>query len=96
MARRLLDVAKSATQLAAWSDLKDNILDDGISVVNEDSEDDLLSARDNDDETNDNINDPSLVNSPGARTSAEDEMSDGSEEESDSDDSTEGCYPLRI
>ena len=93
MARRLLDAAKSATQLAAWSDLKDNILDDGISVVNEDSEDDLLSARDNDDETNDNINDPSLVNSPGARTSAEDEMSDGSEEESDSDDSTEGCYP---
>ena len=35
------------------------------------------------------MNDPSPVNSPGARTSGEDEMSDSSEEESDSDDSTE-------
>ena len=92
MARRLLDAAKAATQLAAWSDLEDNILDDGIGVVSEDSEDDLLSAGDNDDETNDNVNDPSLVNSLGARTSAEDEMSDGSKEESDSDDSKDGSY----
>ena len=94
MARKLLDAAKAATQLAAWSDLEDNILDDGRSVESEDSEDDLLSAGDNDDETNDNINNPSLVNSPGSRTSAEDEMSDGSEEESDSDDSTEGSYTV--
>ena len=69
-------------------------MDDSSSVVSADSEDDLLLARDNDDETNDNINDPSLVNSPGARTSAKDEMSDGSEEESDSDDSTEGSYTV--
>ena len=90
MARRFVDAAKPATQLAAWSDLKDNISDDGSSVVSEDSEDDLLSARDDDDdETNENMNDPSPVNSPGARTSGEDEMSDSSEEESDSDDSTE-------
>ena len=74
MARRLLDAAKTATQLATWSDLKDNILDDGISVVNEDSEDDLLSAADHDDETNENMNDPSPVNSPHARTSGEDGM----------------------
>ena len=94
MAGRLLDAAKAATQLAAWSDLGDNILDDGSSVESEDSEGDLMLAGDNDDETNDNINDPSLENSPGARTSAEDEMSDGSEEESDSDDSTEGSYTL--
>ena len=92
MARRLLDAAKAATQLAVWSDLEDNILDDGIGVVSEDSEDDLLSAGDNDDETNDNVNDPSLANSLGARTSAEDEMSDGSKEESDSDDSKDGSY----
>ena len=93
MARRLLDAAKAETQLAAWSDLEDNILDDGSNVVSEDSEDNLLSAGD-DNETNDNINDLSLVNSPGARTSAEDEMSDGSEEESDSDDSTEISYTV--
>ena len=89
MAKRLLDAAKAPTQLAAWSDLKDNISDDGSSVVSEDSEDDLLSAGDNDDETNENMNDPSPVNSTGARTSGEDEMSDSSEEESGSDDSTE-------
>ena len=65
MTRRLLDAAKAATQLASWSDLEDNLLNEGSSVVSDDSEDDLLSARDNDDETNDNINDPSLVNSPG-------------------------------
>ena len=35
------------------------------------------------------MNDPSPVNSPGARTSGEDEMSDSIEEESDSDNSTE-------
>ena len=40
MATRLLDTAKTATQLAAWLDLKDNISDDGSSVVSEDSEDD--------------------------------------------------------
>ena len=67
MTKRLLDAAKAATQLATWSDLKDNLLDEGSSVVSDDSEDNLLSARDNDDETNDNINDPSLVNSPGHR-----------------------------
>ena len=44
---------------------------------------------DDDDETNENINDLSPVNSPGARTSGEDEMSNSSQEESDSDDSTE-------
>ena len=87
MARRLLNATKAATQLAAWSDLKDNISDDGSSVESEDSEDDLLSA--GDDETNKNRTDPSPVNSPGARTSGEDEMSDSSEEESDSDDSME-------
>ena len=59
-AKRLLDGAKAATQLAAWSDLKDNISDDGSSVVSEDSEDDLPSAGDDDDETNANMNDPSL------------------------------------
>ena len=68
-------------QLAAWSDLENNIMDDGSSVESEESEDDLLSAGDNGDESNDNINNPSLVNSQGARTSAEDEMSVGSEEE---------------
>ena len=71
-------------------------MDDGSSVVSEDSEDDLLSAGDNDDETNDNINDPSLVNSPGARTSAEDEMSDGSKEKNESDDFTEGSYTVTL
>ena len=40
------------------------------------------------------MNDPSPVNSPGARTSGEDEMSDSSEEESDSDDSTESSDTL--
>ena len=90
MARRLLDSSKAATPLAAWSDLKDNFSDDGSSVVSEDSEDDLLSAGDDDDdETKENMNDPSPVNSQGARTSGEDEMSDSSEEESDSDDSME-------
>ena len=34
------------------------------------------------------------MNSPDACTSAEDEMSHGSEEESDSDDSTEGSYSV--
>ena len=80
MATRLLDAAKGATQLAPCLDLKDNISDDGSSVVSEDSEDDLLSAGDDDDETNENMNDSSPVNSPGARTSGEDEMSDSSEE----------------
>ena len=94
MARRLLDAAKAATLLAAWSHLEDNILGDGSSVVSEDSEDDLQSERDNHDETNDNVNDPSPVNSLGARTSAEDEMSEGSEEESNSDDFTEGSYTV--
>ena len=88
MATRFLDAAKVATQLAVWSDLEDNILDDGSSVENEDSEDDLLSARDDDDETSDNMNDAFPVNSPGARTSVEDEVSESSKEESDSDDST--------
>ena len=87
MARRLLDAAKAATQLVAWSDLKDNIY--GSSIVSEDSEDNLLSAGDDDDEINEKMNDPSPVNSPGAQTSGEDEMSGSSEEESDSDDSTE-------
>ena len=58
MARRLLDAAKAATQLAAWSDLEDNILNHGSSVESEDSEDDLLSVGDNDDETNDNTGCP--------------------------------------
>ena len=89
MARRLLDAAKAATQLAAWSDLKDNISDNGSSEVSKDSEDNLLSAGDDNDETNENMNDPSPVNSPGAQTSGEDAMSDSSKEESDSDDSTE-------
>ena len=92
MVRRFVDAAKAPTKQEAWSDVKDNISDDGSSVVSEDSEDDLLSTRDDDDdddETNENMNDPSPVNSPGARTSGEDEMSDSSEEESDSDDSTE-------
>ena len=80
MARRLLD---------AWSELKDNISDNGSSVVSEDSEDDLLSAGDDDDETNENMNDSSPVNSSGARRSGEDEMSNSSEEESDSDVSME-------
>ena len=83
MAKRLLDAAKAATQLAAWSDLKYNISDDGSSVVSEDSEDDLLSAKDNDDETNENMNDPSPVNSPGARTSEDNLLSAG-----DNDDET--------
>ena len=87
MARRLLDAAKAATQLAAWSDLEDNISDDDGSVVSEDSEDDLLSTGNADDETNENMNDPSPLNRPGAQTSAENEMSDSSEEECD--DSTE-------
>ena len=87
MARRLLDAAKAATQLAAWSDLEDNISDDDGSVVSEDSEDDLLSTGNTDDETNENMNDPSPLNRPGAQTSAENEMSDSSEEECD--DSTE-------
>ena len=86
MARRLLDSAKAATQLADWSGLEDSILDDGSSIVSEDSEDDLVSARD-DDVTKGNMNDPSPVNSSGARTGAEDEMSDSNEEESDCDDS---------
>ena len=64
-------------------------MNDGSSVVSEDSEDDLLSAGDNDDETNKNRNDSSPVSSPGAWTSGEDEMSDSSGEVSDSDDSTE-------
>ena len=84
MARRLVDAAKAARQLTAWSDLKDNISDDGSSDVSEDSE-----AGDDDDETNKNMSDPSPVNSPGARTSGEDEMSDSNEGESDNDDSTE-------
>ena len=83
MARRLLNAAKIATQLAAWSDLEDNILDDGSSVITKDSEHDLLSA--GDDETNDNMNDSSFVNSQDARMRAEDKMSDSSKEESDSD-----------
>ena len=89
MARRLLDAAKAATQLAAWSDLKDNILDEGSSIVSEDSEDDLLSAGDDDDETNENMNNLFPVNSPGSWTSGEDERSDNSKEESDSDNSME-------
>ena len=94
MARRLLDAAKAVTQQAAWSDLEDNILDDSCSIESEDSEDDLLSAGDNDDETNDDINDPSLVNIPGARMSAEDKLGDGGKEESDSDNSMESNYTV--
>ena len=94
MATRLLDTAKAGTQLAAWSDLKDNTSDDGSSVVSEDSEDNLLSTGDDDNETNENMNDPSPVNSPGARTSGEDKMNDTSKEESDSDDSTESSDTL--
>ena len=54
MVKRLLDAAKASTQLASWLDLKDNISDDSRSVVSEDSEDDLLSDRDDDDETKEN------------------------------------------
>ena len=96
MARRFLNAAKPTTFLAAWSDLEDGILDNGSSVVSEDSKHDLLSAGDDDDETNDNMNNLSPVNSPGARTSAEDEISDGSEEDSDSDDSTKSSDAVTI
>ena len=87
-----MDAAIAATQLAAWSDLEYNILNDGSSVVSEDSEDVLLSA--GDDETNDNMSDLSPVNSSGARTSAKDEMSDNSEEESDSDNRIASSDPV--
>ena len=80
MGRRFQDAAKAATQRATRSDLEDNILDDSSSVVSEDFEDDLLSAGDDDDDSNDYMNDSSPVHSPGARTSAENEMSDSSEE----------------
>ena len=42
MARRLLDAARAAKQLADWSDLESNISDDEDTVESEDSENEMI------------------------------------------------------
>ena len=90
MARRLLDAAKAAKQLAGRSDLEDSISDNEDTVESEDSEDEIdqPSPEERDDATQESMDDPSAVNSQNSLTSLEKEFTDSSTEESDGEDST--------